>query len=66
MKIYEILPLRKDGKHQIYKVAYEHFYKMFYIEAREREIVRNFDITKSEFKKILLESMNSANQNDDI
>ena len=68
MKILEILPLNRPGKHQLYNVVYEEFYKTLYFEGREREIVRHFKIDKAEFKRHLLDSMSRENdqENDDI
>ena len=66
MLIKEIVPHEKRGTYQIYKISYEEYFKTFEYIDREKEIIKKFNLTKSQFKRILIESMNSALDETDI
>jgi hypothetical protein len=64
MKILEILPSHIERDKQMYTVVYEQDYKTYSVVLREREAVRTYKLNKAEFKRILLNSMNSSNLSD--
>jgi hypothetical protein len=64
MKILEILPSHIEHTKQFYSIVFEQSYKTYTETLREREIIRKFKLEKAEFKRILLNSMNSSNLTD--
>jgi hypothetical protein len=63
MKILEILPACIDKRPKMYTIVYEQHYKTYSETIKERELLRNFNLDKSEFTRILrLSIINAGNK----